>query len=111
MSTIALFFAYIFEILWVTLLAQLNISKSFTYFLLITSCMALSLYLLGFASKDIPIALGYAVWVGLGVMGQALVQHFFFAEYLTLSSWFFMVILVFSIFGLLFSQSHKGTVY
>ena len=104
MSYISLFFASVFEISWVALLANNTATKSVLQLFTLLICMGLSLYLLSFASKTLPIAITYAVWVGLGILGQALLQHFFKTP-LSLLSWVFIFTLTFSLLGLLLSQA------
>jgi quaternary ammonium compound-resistance protein SugE len=44
------------------------------------AAMVLSLALLGIAMKSLPLGTAYAVWVGVGVVGTALLGIFLFAE-------------------------------
>jgi multidrug transporter EmrE-like cation transporter len=45
--------------------------------------IGLSFALLSIALRVIPMAVAYAVWEGLGIVGIALIGHAFFAEHLT----------------------------
>ena len=45
--------------------------------------IGLSFALLSVALRVIPMAVAYAVWEGLGIVGIALIGHAFFAEHLT----------------------------
>ena len=45
--------------------------------------IGLSFALLSLALRVIPMAVAYAVWEGLGIVGIALIGHAFFAEHLT----------------------------
>lgn len=47
--------------------------------------IGLSFALLSVALRVIPMAVAYAVWEGLGIVGIALIGHAFFAEQLTVS--------------------------
>ncbi|CAN7466609.1 DMT family transporter [Bosea sp. LjRoot237] len=47
--------------------------------------IGLSFALLSVALRVIPMAVAYAVWEGLGIVGIALIGHTFFAEHLTVS--------------------------
>jgi small multidrug resistance pump len=47
--------------------------------------IGLSFALLSIALRVIPMAVAYAVWEGLGIVGIALIGHAFFAEHLTVS--------------------------
>ena len=110
MSLIALILASLFEILWVSLLGEPSTSKSIKATLLLAVAMVLSLYCLSVATKEIPTAICYASWVGIGIFGQALIQHFVFERYLTVSNWFFLTLLSASVLGLLLTQSNSGAV-
>lgn len=46
-------------------------------------CAFLSFAFLNYASRTIPLGLSYAVWVGIGAVGTALIGRLFFAEGLT----------------------------
>ncbi|ATD01490.1 MULTISPECIES: DMT family transporter [Pseudoalteromonas] len=110
LSYLALFGASLFEILWVALLGAHTSAKSHFYVLMLCACMGLSLYLLGVASKTIPITVSYAIWVGLGILGQAIIQHFVFKNTLSITAWVFTCTLTISVFGLLFSQTKHGVI-
>lgn len=43
-----------------------------------------SFWLLSLAMKDLPVGTAYAVWVGIGAVGTAIVAVFLFAEPVTL---------------------------
>ena len=73
MSWIILVIAGIFEVAWASLLPA---TKGFTrpvatVGFLVT--LGVSMYLLGVATRDIPIGTAYAVWVGIGAVGTFLV--------------------------------------
>src|SRR6185295_11680971 len=44
------------------------------------AAMAVSVFLLGIAAKSLPIGTAYAVWVGVGAAGTAILGMFLFAE-------------------------------
>jgi quaternary ammonium compound-resistance protein SugE len=50
---------------------------------LTTGGALLSFYLLSVAMKDIPVGTAYAVWVGIGATGTAIVAVFLFGEPVT----------------------------
>lgn len=108
LSYLALFGASLFEILWVALLGAHTSAKSHFYTLQLCTYMALCLHLLGVASKTIPITLSYTIWVGLGILGQAIIQHFVFKNTLSITAWVFTCSLTISVLGLLFSQTKHG---
>ena len=68
------------EIIWA---AALKFSNGFTR--LVPTVIAfgvgvLSVFLLGRASKSIPIGTAYAVWTGIGAVGTAAIGIYFFGE-------------------------------
>ncbi|QBY05400.1 multidrug efflux SMR transporter [Thalassotalea sp. HSM 43] len=95
-----LIIASLFEVLWVLFLGK---SIGFTAWrpsALAVFCMMLSLFFLAKATKDLPLATAYGTWVGLGILGTALLQHSYSNNQLTTQSWFCLIMLVLSIIGL-----------
>ena len=62
-----------------------------------------SLLLLAFASRSLPIGTAYAVWVGIGAFGAAVLGMVLFDEPFTKGRVFFLSLLVLSIIGLKFT--------
>jgi quaternary ammonium compound-resistance protein SugE len=62
--------------------------------------MAASFWLLGAATKTLPIGTAYAVWVGIGAAGAAMVGALFLGEPLGTARIIFLMLLVISIVGL-----------
>jgi quaternary ammonium compound-resistance protein SugE len=48
--------------------------------LLTAAAMALSMYLLALAARELPIGTAYAVWTGIGALGTALLGMMLFDE-------------------------------
>ena len=48
--------------------------------LLTGTAMALSMYLLALAARELPIGTAYAVWTGIGALGTALLGMLLFGE-------------------------------
>lgn len=59
-----------------------------------------SMWMLGLASREMPIGTAYAVWVGIGATGAALLGSVVFREPLTAGRMVFLGLLVVSIIGL-----------
>ncbi|MBZ0270812.1 multidrug efflux SMR transporter [bacterium] len=59
-----------------------------------------STWLLALAVRSIPIGTAYAVWVGIGATGAAILGVIVFREPLTFARGFFIALLVASIVGL-----------
>lgn len=80
MAWVALFFAGVFEIGWAI---GLKYTAGFTRpipSLWTIASMVLSLGLLGYALKTLPVGTAYAVWTGVGAAGTALLGIYLFGE-------------------------------
>ncbi len=80
MHWIALVIAGFFEIAWAI---GLKYTEGFTKFLpsaLTIVAMVISVLLLGYSLRTIPIGTGYAVWTGIGASGTLLYGMFFLGE-------------------------------
>lgn len=72
MSWLYLFIAGIFEISWaVTLKEAATLNSLSTIFVMLIS-MGLSTFFLALAVRTLPIAIAYAVWTGIGILGTTL---------------------------------------
>lgn len=67
--------------------------------------LAGSMYLLAKAAKTLPIGTAYAVWVGIGAVGAAVLGIILFKEPVNLPRLGFLFLLVTSIIGLKFTGS------
>ena len=80
MSWFLLFIAGLFEIGWAI---GLKYTEGFTRpgpTAATLACMAVSVYLLGVAVRELPVGTAYAVWTGIGAVGTALVGMQLFQE-------------------------------
>lgn len=80
MAWILLFLAGLFEVAWAI---GLKYTDGFTRPLptaLTLAAMVASVLLLGVAMKSLPVGTAYAVWVGVGAVGTALLGIVLFAE-------------------------------
>lgn len=68
--------------------------------------LAGSMFLLAKATETIPIGTGYAVWVGIGAVGAAIVGIVILGEPASAARVFFLGLLVVSIVGLKFVTPH-----
>lgn len=62
--------------------------------------LTISMLLLSKAAQNLPIGTAYAVWVGIGAAGAALLGIILFKEPLSLARGFFLLLLIVSIIGL-----------
>ncbi len=80
MAWVMLLFAALFEIGWAI---GLKYTHGFTRLwpsVLTLFAMVVSMYLLALAAKSLPIGTAYAVWVGIGAVGTAMLGILLFNE-------------------------------
>jgi quaternary ammonium compound-resistance protein SugE len=80
MAWILLVVAGLFEIGWAIGLKYTDGFSRLVPTALTLATMAVSVALLGIASKSLPIGTAYAVWVGIGAAGTAAMGIWLFAE-------------------------------
>lgn len=83
MNWIVLIVAGLFEVVWAV---GLKYTEGFTRPLpsvVTVVAMGLSFYLLSWALRELPLGSAYAVWVGVGAIGTALVGVWLFGEALS----------------------------
>jgi quaternary ammonium compound-resistance protein SugE len=103
MAWIYLFVAGLFEIGWAI---GLKYTEGFTRFVpsvLTATSIVLSLVLLGFALKTLPVGTAYAVWTGIGATGTALLGIWLFGDPATIARLFCIALIVAGILGLKFA--------
>lgn len=67
--------------------------------------LAASMYLLAKAAQTLPIGTAYAVWVGIGALGAAILGIFLFQESASLLRLGFLAMLLVAILGLKFTSA------
>lgn len=97
--------AGLLEVVWAV---GLKYTEGFTRFW--PSCLTAvalvgSMYLLSVAVRDLPIGTAYAVWVGIGAAGTAILGMAVLNEPVSPSRLFFMALLGIAILGLKFSTT------
>jgi quaternary ammonium compound-resistance protein SugE len=100
MPWLMLIVAGLFEVGWAV---GLKYTHGFTRpvaSVLTIAAIAASMWLLASAAKTIPIGTAYAVWVGIGATGAAILGVVLFREPLTAARGTFLVLLVVAIVGL-----------
>ena len=100
MAWLILFIAGIFEVAWAI---GLKYSEGFTklwpsVFTLVS--VIISMGLLAFSLKYLPIGTAYAVWTGIGAVGTAILGIILFGESKELIRIFFILLIVAGIVGL-----------
>ncbi|BBL34911.1 quaternary ammonium compound-resistance protein [Nitrosomonas stercoris] len=100
MNWIILVIAGLFEIGWAI---GLKYTEGFTRFWPVVGTvlsMVISVGLLGIAMKSLPIGTAYAVWVGIGAVGTAILGIVFLGESANLSRILSLALIVAGIIGL-----------
>lgn len=104
LSWFLLFLGGLFEVGFVTMM---KLSKGFTihrYTALSALCVAISLYALALALRELPVGVGYAVWAGFGAVGTVIVGIAFFRESRALRKLLFILLVIIGIAGLRISS-------
>lgn len=100
MNWILLFVAGLFEVGWAI---GLKYTEGFTRLwpsVATLAAMALSVGLLGYAMRDLPVGTAYAVWVGVGAVGTAIMGMVLFGEAATVARLVSLGLIVAGIVGL-----------
>ncbi|WP_164021628.1 quaternary ammonium compound efflux SMR transporter SugE [Pyxidicoccus trucidator] len=100
MSWILLIIAGLLEVCWAI---GLKYTEGFTRpipSILTGAAIVASMVLLGLAAKTLPIGTAYAVWVGIGALGAAVLGMVLFHEPVTPLRIFFLSLLLVAIVGL-----------
>jgi quaternary ammonium compound-resistance protein SugE len=100
MAWILLVVAGLLEVCWAI---GLKYTEGFTRPLptvLTVAAIIVSMVLLSMAARSLPIGTAYAVWVGIGALGAAVLGIFLFQEPVTPARAFFLAMLLTAIIGL-----------
>jgi quaternary ammonium compound-resistance protein SugE len=100
MPWVLLIIAGLLEVAWASLLPETNGLTRLLPTAGFVVALAGSMFLLAKATETIPIGTGYAVWVGIGAVGAAIVGILVHGEPATAARLFFLALLVVSIVGL-----------
>ena len=104
MPWIALVLAGLLEVCWAVGLKYTDGFRRPVASILVALTIAASMFLLAWAARFIPIGTAYAVWVGIGALGAAILGAILFAEPLTPVRMGFLAMLLISIVGLKMSS-------
>ena len=100
MAWIILVVAGLFEVAWAV---GLKYSEGFTKLwpsVFTVVCLALSMVLLGWSLRHLPLGTAYGVWTGIGTVGTALLGIALFGEAVTTLRLVFIGLIVAGIVGL-----------
>ena len=96
----ALLVAGLLEVCWAVGLKYTDGFRRPLATILVVAAIAASMFLLGWAAKTLPIGTAYAVWVGIGALGAAILGAVLFNEPVTTLRVVFLAMLLTSIVGL-----------
>lgn len=68
--------------------------------ILTAAAIIVSMFLLSFAARDLPIGTAYAIWVGIGTIGAAILGMILFDEPHHAGRLFFLALLIVALVGL-----------
>jgi quaternary ammonium compound-resistance protein SugE len=99
-SWVLLVLAGLLEVAWAVGLKSTHGFTRLWPSLWVGAAIAGSLYLLALALRGLPIAVAYAVWMGIGAAGTALVSAVFLREALNPLQWLFFAMLIAGVAGM-----------
>jgi quaternary ammonium compound-resistance protein SugE len=102
MSWLILFIAGLFEICWVIGLKLSNGFSNFGWSIFTIISIILSMGLLAFSLKTLPVGTAYAVWTGIGAVGAAFLGMILFNESRDIVRLVFIFLIIIGIMGLRF---------
>ncbi|AMP20752.1 hypothetical protein AZF37_05795 [endosymbiont 'TC1' of Trimyema compressum] len=100
MSWLILLIAGIFEVVWATGLKFSEGFKKLIPPIITIATMVVSVVLLSFAMKTLPLGTAYAVWTGIGAIGTVIFGIFVFKEPATIPRLTFVAFILVGIIGL-----------
>lgn len=97
---LALIVAGLLEVCWAVGLKYTDGFRRPIPSMLVILVISASMFLLGWAARTLPIGTAYAVWVGIGALGAAILGITLFDEPVTMARIGFLVLLLVAIAGL-----------
>ncbi|WP_180130756.1 quaternary ammonium compound efflux SMR transporter SugE [Rhodoferax sp. BLA1] len=105
MNWLVLLVAGLFEVGWAVGLKYTEGVSRFWPSVGTVAAMAISVGLLGWAMRDLPVGTAYAVWVGVGAVGTAIVGMILLSEPVSAARLFSLGLVVAGIVGLKLSSA------
>jgi len=100
MYWIVLFVAGLFEVAWAIGLKYTEGFSKLWPSVFTIACMIISMVLLAYSVKHLPIGTAYAIWTGIGAVGTAILGIILFNESKELVRIFFIFLIIIGIVGL-----------
>lgn len=107
MSWIILIIAGLLEVCWAVGLKYTEGFRKPVPSVLVGLAIVASMYLLAVAAKTIPIGTAYAVWVGIGALGAAILGIILFKEPASVARMLFLALLLVAIIGLKWTSGSR----
>lgn len=108
MHWIILFVAGLFEVAWAIGLKYTEGFSKLWPSVFTIICMIISMALLAYAVKQLPIGTAYAIWTGIGAIGTAVLGIILFDESKELIRIFFIFLIITGIVGLKIFSGHSS---
>jgi quaternary ammonium compound-resistance protein SugE len=108
MYWIVLFIAGLFEVGWAIGLKYTEGFSKLWPSVFTIACMIISMGLLAYSVKHLPIGTAYAIWTGIGAVGTAILGVILFNESRELIRIFFILLIVAGIVGLKIFSGHSA---
>lgn len=102
MAWFILFVAGIFEVAWAVGLKYSNGLSKFWPSVFTLVCLVISMGMLAYAVRSLPVGTAYAVWTGIGAVGTVILGMILFDEPKDLARIFFIGLILMGIVGLKF---------
>jgi quaternary ammonium compound-resistance protein SugE len=100
LAWIALVVAGLLEVCWAVGLKYTDGFRRPLPSVLVIAAIAASMFLLSWAARTLPIGTAYAIWVGIGALGAAVLGIVLFDEPVTASRLGFLALLLVALVGL-----------
>ncbi|MFW5955700.1 MAG: quaternary ammonium compound efflux SMR transporter SugE [Rhodothermales bacterium] len=110
MAWLILLLAGLLEVAWAVGLKYTDGFTRLVPSVLTGSAIVASMLLLSISVKTIPIGTAYAIWVGIGAVGAAILGIYLFGEPRNAGRIFFLLLMVVSLIGLKMTSPGEGEV-
>ncbi|MBC7714780.1 MAG: multidrug efflux SMR transporter [Rhizobacter sp.] len=106
LSWSALIIAGLFEVVWAIFLKNSKGFSELTPTILFIVTLFISMFLLAYSMRTIPMGIAYPVWTGIGAVGTVFVGIMFFKEDQSFQKIIFLSVILIGIIGLKLTSKH-----
>lgn len=100
LSWLILIIAGLFEALWVYYLKRSNGFSNLQASLLFVATLFISMLLLSYSMKSLPMSVAYPVWTGIGAVGSVIIGWWIFKETMSIPLIISLIFLLLGLIGL-----------